>query len=169
MIYWFTGQPAHGKTILAKKLSYWLTENKHTLPFMIDGDDMRELFSNKDYSIKGRVENVGTAQRIAHYLHNQGKDVIVALIAPYIDQREDFKTLLSGNVTEIYVHTGETRERDHFKAIAYVAPSNNFIDIDTTIDTPDESFQKIINTLPKKYPEGSLLNELPPSDYQLDN
>ena len=142
MIYWFTGQPAHGKTVLAKKLSYWLNENKHTLPFMIDGDDMRELFS-----IKGRVENVGTAQRIAHYLHNQGKDVIVALVSPYIDQREEFKKLLGDNLVEIYVHTTDTRERDHFKAEAYIAPKDNFIDIDTTDDTPEQSYKELLSQL----------------------
>jgi len=142
MIYWFTGQPAHGKTVLANML-------KEELPnaFRIDGDDMRELFANKDYSIKGRVENVGTAQRIAHYLHNQGHDVIVSLVAPYIDQREDFKTLLGHNIKEIYVHTSEPRERDHFKAIAYTPPITNFIDIDTTYDTEKESFSKLLNLL----------------------
>ena len=108
---------------------------------------MRELFSNKDYSIKGRVENVGTAQRIAHYLHNQGNDVIVSLVAPYLDQREDFKTLLGGNIKEIYIHTTEPRERDHFKAIAYIGPQENFINIDTTDDTPEESLQKILNQI----------------------
>ena len=143
MIYWFTGQPAHGKTILAD-----LLQEKH-LPnaYRIDGDDMRELFSNKDYSIKGRVENVGTAQRIAHYLHNQGNDVIVSLVAPYLDQREDFKTLLGGNIKEIYTYTTELRERDHFKAIAYIGPQENFINIDTTDDTPEESLQKILNQI----------------------
>jgi adenylylsulfate kinase len=147
MIYWFTGQPSSGKTILAKELSYWLNINKESFPYIIDGDDMRELFSNKDYSIKGRVENISTAQRIAHYLHNQGKDVIVALVSPYIDQREDFKKLLGEHIKEIYVHTLETRERDHFKSSAYIAPKENFIDIDTTIDTPKESLQKIITQL----------------------
>lgn len=142
MIYWFTGQPAHGKTVLANML-------KEALPnaYRIDGDDMRELFSNKDYSIKGRVENVGTAQRIAHYLHNQGHDVIVSLVAPYIDQREDFKKLLGDNIKEIYVHTSEPRERDHFKAVAYVAPQENFIDIDTTEDSPFDSFTKLLKEL----------------------
>jgi adenylylsulfate kinase len=143
MIYWFTGQPAHGKTILAKAL-YEALGNQ---PFMIDGDDMRELFSNKDYSIKGRVENIATAQRIAHYLHNQGKDVIVALVSPYIDQREDFKKLLGDNLKEIYVHTTEPRERDHFKAEAYIAPKENFIDIDTTEDTPEESLNNLLKQL----------------------
>jgi adenylylsulfate kinase-like enzyme len=139
MIYWFTGQPAHGKTVLANML-------KKELPnaFRIDGDDMRELFANKDYSIKGRVENVGTAQRIAHYLHNQGHDVIVSLVAPYIDQREDFKKLIGlGNMVEFYVHTSEPRERDHFKAIAYIPPISDYVDIDTTNDTPEESFEII--------------------------
>ena len=137
MIYWFTGQPAHGKTVLANML-------KEELPnaFRIDGDEMRELFTNKDYSINGRVINVGTAQKIAHYLHNQGHDVIVSLIAPYIDQREDFKKLIGiENIVEFYVHTSEPRERDHFKAMAYIPPTSDFVDIDTTYDTPEESFK----------------------------
>ena len=137
------GLPGSGKTTLAKLLQYELGDT----PFMIDGDDMRDLFSNKDYSIKGRVENVGTAQRIAHYLHNQGKDVIVSLVSPYIDQREDFKKLLGDNIKEIYVHTLEPRERDHFKAEAYIAPRENFIDVDTTTDTPKKSIKKILNQI----------------------
>ena len=142
MIYWFTGQPAHGKTILANML-------KQKLPnaFRIDGDEIRELFTNTDYTINGRVSNVGTAQKIAHYLHNQGQDVIVSLVAPYIDQREEFKRLLGENIKEIYVHTSEPRERDHFKAVAYVSPKENYIDIDTTEDTPSESFTKLLKRL----------------------
>ena len=138
MIYWFTGQPAAGKTVLANKL-------KEVLPnaFRIDGDEMRELFTNKDYTINGRVANVGTAQRIAHYLHNQGHDVIVSLVAPYVDQREDFKTLLGDSIIEFYVHCSEPRERDHWKAIAYVPPTDNFVDIDTTEDTTEQSFEKV--------------------------
>ena len=137
MIYWFTGQPAHGKTVLANML-------KEKLPkaFRIDGDEMRELFTNKDYTINGRVVNVGTAQRIAHYLHNQGHDVIVSMVAPYVDQREDFKKLIGiEKMVEFYVHTTEPRERDHFKAIAYTPPISDYVDIDTTIDTPEQSFK----------------------------
>ena len=138
MIYWFTGQPGAGKTVLANKL-------KEILPnaFRIDGDEMRELFTNKDYSINGRVKNVATAQRIAHYLHNQNHNVIVSLVAPYIDQREEFKTLLGDSIVEFYIHTTEARDRDHWKAEAYVAPKTNFVDIDTTVDTPEQSFEKV--------------------------
>jgi adenylylsulfate kinase len=142
MIYWFTGQPCAGKTVLANKLREHFPHAHR-----IDGDDMRELFSNKDYSIKGRVENVGTAQRIAHYLHNKGYTVIVSLVSPYIDQREEFKDLLGDGIKEIYVHATEKRERDHFAAIAYKPPHKNYIDINTTFDTPEQSLKKILNEI----------------------
>ena len=142
MIYWFTGQPCAGKTVLANML-----KKEKPGAFRIDGDDMRELFSNKDYSINGRVSNVGTAQRIAQYLNNQGKDVIVSLVAPYIDQREEFKALMGDQIVEFYVHTTESRERDHFKAIAYTPPLANFVDIDTTYDTEEQSFEKVLSAI----------------------
>lgn len=143
MIYWFTGQPCAGKTTLAKMLQNHIKDNV----YLIDGDDLRDLTTNKDYSINGRVNNVNTAQKIAHYLHNQGQNVIVSLIAPYIDQREDFKYMLDKDITEIYVHTVEPRERDHFKAIAYTPPFANYIDIDTTYDNEYESFSKLLKEL----------------------
>lgn len=138
MIYWFTGQPCAGKTVLSR----YLQSHLKMKPFLIDGDDLRDLTTNKDYSINGRVNNVNTAQKIAHYLHNQGKDVIVALVSPYIDQREDFKKLIGlENMVEFYVHTSEARERDHFKAIAYTPPISDYVDIDTTNDTVEQSFE----------------------------
>jgi adenylylsulfate kinase len=143
MIYWFTGQPSHGKTILADLLK------KEKLPnaYRIDGDEMRELFTNKDYSIKGRISNIDAAQKIAHYLHNQGQDVIVSLVSPYLDQREEFKQILGDNIKEFYIHTTEPRERDHFAVKGYQPPQENFIDIDTTYDTPQKSLKKILKCL----------------------
>jgi len=143
MIYWFTGQPSSGKTTLAKMLENHITDNV----YWIDGDDLRDLTTNKDYSINGRVNNVNTAQKIAHYLHNQGQHVIVSLVAPYIDQREDFKALIGDQIKEFYVHTTEPRERDHFKAIAYTPPLSNFVDIDTTHDTEKQSFIKVLEAV----------------------
>jgi adenylylsulfate kinase len=143
MIYWFTGQPCAGKTTLAQEL------RKHLTPHikMVDGDDLRDLIQNKDYSIKGRVYNVDIAQKIAHYEHNQGANVIVSLVSPYLDQREEFKKLLGNDIIEIYVHTSEARERDHFHVEGYQPPTNNFISIDTTEDTIEESMKKILEQI----------------------
>ena len=100
MIYWFTGQPGSGKTVLANLLK----ENILPHAYRIDGDEMRELFQNKDYSLKGRIKNIDTAQKIAHYLHNQGKDVIVSLVSPYRTQREEFKSIMDWQIKELFVH-----------------------------------------------------------------
>tara|TARA_S200002703_G_scaffold156237_1_gene161484 strand:- start:624 stop:1058 length:435 start_codon:yes stop_codon:yes gene_type:complete len=143
MIYWFTGQPGAGKTVLSR----YLHSHLKMKPFLIDGDDLRELTTNKDYSINGRVNNVNIAQKIAHYLHNQSRDVIVALVSPYIDQREEFKSLMGDQIVEFYVHTTEKRQRDHFRAIAYTPPLSNFVDIDTTHDTEEQSFDKVLKSI----------------------
>ena len=142
MIIWLTGQPGAGKTVLAKKLCDSIDYDYH-----IDGDDLRELTDNKNYGIEGRVSNVSTAQKIALYLHNQGKNVVVSLVSPYLDQREEFKAKVKDKVKEVYIHTSESRERDHFHVKGYQKPVENFIDIDTTVDTPQESLNKLLDAL----------------------
>ena len=60
MVYWFTGQPGHGKTVLSKMLIEYLEDNKEKQVIHIDGDDLREIFQNKDYSKEGRIKNIRT-------------------------------------------------------------------------------------------------------------
>jgi adenylylsulfate kinase len=144
-VYWFTGQPSHGKTVLAKLLKEEL--EKYDKVFHIDGDDLRALTLNKDFSEQGRIDNVRGAQKIAHYLHNEDYTVVVSVIAPYRWQREELKTMLGPDLIELYVHTTKPRERDHFSVKDYEAPLENFIDVDTTNDTPEESISKILKQI----------------------
>jgi energy-coupling factor transporter ATP-binding protein EcfA2 len=67
MIYWFTGQPGHGKTTLAKAMLAHL-KTTGVDAFHVDGDDLRALTTNEDYSREGREANIRRAQTIAHYL-----------------------------------------------------------------------------------------------------
>jgi energy-coupling factor transporter ATP-binding protein EcfA2 len=93
MIYWFTGQPGSGKTVLANLLK------EKALPhaYRIDGDEMRELFDNKDYSIKG-----------------------------------------------IFVHySNRIRGREEYHVLGYQNPQFNFVDIDTSDDSPKQSLDII--------------------------
>ena len=150
MIYWFTGQPGAGKTVLAELLKVKLEAPRNFAYkiFRIDGDEMRELFKNKDYSMKGRIANIDAAQKIAHYLHNQGKDVIVSLVSPYLDQREEFKDMMEWQLQEIFVHYNIAeirRGREEYHVMDFQKPIFDYLDIDTTLETPEESLTKILN------------------------
>ena len=144
MIYWFTGQPGHGKTTLAVALIEHLRA-QGVEPFHVDGDDLRALTSNADYSRAGREANIRRAQTIAHYLHNQGQTVVVSLVAPYRAIREELKA--ATEVVEVYVHTTEARGREEKHAQDYEAPIAGFIDIDTTGTTIEESMHQLLEAV----------------------
>ncbi len=129
MIYWFTGQPGHGKTTLALALIERLKAEGHK-PFHIDGDDLRAMTANADYSRAGREANIRRAQTVAHYLHNKGEIAVVSLVAPYRAIREELKA--AAPVFEVYVHTTDVRGREDRAASDYEAPLDRFIDVDTT-------------------------------------
>jgi adenylylsulfate kinase len=128
VIYWITGQPGSGKTTLAKAI---IKERYFRDWFHIDGDDIRELFDNKDYSKEGRMKNILLAQQISQYLHSKGKDVIVSLVSPYKDQRDIFKENMGNELKEIYIHTSEVRGRENFFVEDYEKPTENYVDICT--------------------------------------
>ena len=54
MVYWFTGQPGHGKTVLSTMLKDYIESEYKKTVIHIDGDDLREIYQNKDYSKEGR-------------------------------------------------------------------------------------------------------------------
>ena len=136
MIFWFTGQPGSGKTTLGIAL----LENLDAA-FHIDGDDLRGLSANVDYSEQGRISNIKTAQSIAMYLDNKGKNVVVSVVAPYKWLREEFKG--RHNVNEVYLHTTEIRGREHYFAEDYESPDEDFLDMDTTNVSVEDCISKI--------------------------
>jgi adenylylsulfate kinase-like enzyme len=111
--------------------------------FHIDGDDLRDLFDNKDYSEVGRRKNIELAQQISEYLHNKGKHVFVSLVSPYKDQRDKFKEKLGDIIKEVYVYTSEVRGREQFFVQDYEPPTENYIDMCTDNITVAECVEKI--------------------------
>ena len=53
---------------------------------------------------------------------------------------------MDGRMVEIYVHTTETRGREKFHT-EYEPPLENFIDLDTTGKTPEQSHAELMNLL----------------------
>ena len=141
MIIWLTGQPGSGKTTICQEI----LRLRDYRVFHIDGDDLRDLFENKDYSETGRRKNIELAQQIAQYLHNKGKDVLVSLVSPYKDQRDKFKEKMEDNLVEVYIHTTDVRGRENFFVKEYEAPTEKYLSIDTTNESIEESTKKVLD------------------------
>jgi adenylylsulfate kinase len=139
MIIWLTGQPGSGKTTLAE----WLKAHFYGNAIIIDGDDIRHVYQNKDYSKEGRRKNIEKAQDLALFLHHKNLTPIVSLVSPYRDQRESFKQKMGKNIKEFYIHTTNIRGRENFHVQEYEPPLENFIDIDTTDEDHYTTFQRM--------------------------
>ena len=143
-IIWLTGQPGSGKTTIANAICEKISkEHSRKNIIIVDGDDLRDITTNKDYSREGREHNIITAQKIAHFLCNKNFIVIVALIAPYLSIRENFKSITP--VLEVYLHTDEIRGREHFFVKDYEKPEEDFLEIDTTNKKVEECVDEILS------------------------
>lgn len=121
MIYVFYGQPASGKTTLAKLLKNHLTKEiiasgaySPKIPVIIDGDEFRKVFNSTDYSKKGRENNIRAANTVATYISKtEFKDVIMALVNPYEEFRNKLKEDNEGQVIEILLQSTRDLKKDY--------------------------------------------------------
>lgn len=136
MIYNFIGQSHAGKTTLAKHLKNVLeinytANNLDKKCILVDGDNLKEILNNKDFTEDGRRHSVNQCYNIAKFLDTDTPfDIIVSIVSPFLDLRERFKK--EADVIEIYVHTTDIRGREKYHLPYFEAPMRNFIDVDTT-------------------------------------
>ena len=149
MIFWFTGQPGSGKTTLARELiSHFKNTDSNIKIVNIDGDDLRSMNKNKDYSKKGRIKNISTAISIMRFLCNKKYICIVSIVAPYRFLRDELKDEFS--FLEIYLHTKEIRGREKFFAKDYEIPVDpNTLFLDTGESNIEECIDEVLNVYRK--------------------
>ena len=143
MIIWLTGQPGSGKTTLAKEIIENLKKDNDKI-INIDGDDLRNISKNKDYSKEGRIRNISTAISIMRFLANKDYICIVSIVAPYRFLRDELKN--DFRFLEVYLHTQDIRGRENFFAKDYEVPIDpKHLAIDTGKLTIKESVNEILN------------------------
>ena len=145
MIYWFTGQPGAGKSTLAIALTSVLRKRGQPVVHL-DGEFLRELMGNKDYSETGRIGNIKAAQQLAAKLESDGIAVVASFVSPYRSIREEFKR--TNQVLEIYVHTTEIRGKEAYFVANFEPPQQDFLDIDTTNVSVESCVQRILQVGP---------------------
>jgi len=161
---WLTGLPCSGKTTIAELLEEELSE-RELIVDILDGNSARQKFSPKlGFSKKDRDAHVKRIADECKKLCDNGLTVICALISPYREARDDARKKI-GDFVEVYVKcpVSVCMERDvrglYKKAQAgeikdftgvsapYEEPENAEVIVETDIETPEESVQKIIITL----------------------
>jgi adenylylsulfate kinase-like enzyme len=160
-VFWFTGQAGAGKTELANALKTHLVREQTIIQqnivpkniwsdyipnkkfVIIDGDDIRELYKNTDYSIEGRKANVDFVQKLCTFLLKNKITPIVCMVSPFAEQRKNF--IEENDGVEIYVYCDEIRGRENYHVDYYEKPvkSDKTIEINTTNKSVNQSFEEL--------------------------
>jgi len=161
-VLWMTGLPCSGKTTILKKM-----QEKVPNLAMLDGDELREWLSPKDFSKEGRDEHNRKVAHLAKLLLRHKVPVGVSMVSPYIENRENARRVVDAGdrFSEVYVKCSLDRceERDvkgmYKKARAgeiknftglddpYEAPENPDLVVDTEEESLDESVDRILGHL----------------------
>ncbi len=157
-VLWMTGLPCSGKTTIVKDLQKDIPNLA-----MLDGDELREWFSPKDFSKEGRDEHNKKVAHLAKLLLRHGVPSAVSLVSPYLENREKAREIINAGdqFAECYVKCSleKCEERDvkgmyakarkgeikGFTGIddPYEAPEKADVIIDTEFDPLSESANKV--------------------------
>ena len=164
MIYVLYGQPASGKTTLGKLLA-----QEVNTPFVIDGDEFREMFTNKNYGKAGREENIKNANAVATYLNKkceredwlaiycrneegvtgrpvkEGSDVVMCLVNPYKHLREELANNNQDKVVEIFLQSSRDLRKEYHVEDFEIGEPKYALRTDTSVEESWENLKELLN------------------------
>lgn len=164
-VLWMTGLPCSGKTTIVKELQKDIPNLA-----MLDGDELREWFSPKDFTKAGRDEHNKRVAHLAKLLLKHGVPSAVSLVSPYKENRDNAREIINSGdqFAECYVKCSidkcEQRDvkgmyakarRGEIKGFTgiddpYEAPQNPNLLIDTEHESLTDSAKKVKEFLKKR-------------------
>lgn len=161
-VLWMTGLPCSGKSTIVRHLQKEIPNLA-----MLDGDELREWFSPKDFSKAGRDEHNKRVAHLAKLLMKHGVPSVVSLVSPYTENRGSAREIVNAGdqFAECYVRCSlaKCEERDvkgmyakarrgeikGFTGIddPYEPPENPDLLVDTENDTLEESSRQVTDFL----------------------
>ena len=100
-LYWVTGLSGAGKTTVGTMLYNYLKQKKDAV-VLLDGDMLREVSDNRDYTSEGRERMAYQNMRLFRLLTDQGIDVVSCVIGMREKYRSWNRTHIP-NYQEIYL------------------------------------------------------------------
>lgn len=160
-VIWLTGLPCSGKTTISKELSHVIDNLA-----ILDGDELRKWLSQEDFSREGINKHNERVAHLAKLLIQHNVPICVALISPYVENRENARKIIhKNNFVEIFLKCSvevcekrdvkgmykkaRNKEIENFIGITgiYETPINPDLIIDTENYTVKECVNKIIQYL----------------------
>lgn len=149
MIVVFFGQPASGKTTLAKALQERIFKEKNTFIGILDGDEIRVVFNDVDYSRGGRLINSRRIGDIAHFLATKSGACIVSAVYPYSSSRLHLQNLHE-KVLWVDLHYLGERGKENFHVKDFEEPDeikSNIIEVNTSSKSVEECIDIVMASL----------------------
>jgi len=144
-VLWMTGLPCAGKTTIARKLQEHITNLA-----ILDGDELREWLSPKDFSKEGRDEHNKKVAYLAKLLLKHNVPTVVSLISPFIENRETARKIIGiDKFVETYVKCElDVCEKRDVKGMYKKARNNEIKNFTGLQDPYEEPLQPgiIVNT-----------------------
>lgn len=162
-VIWLTGLSGSGKTTIANELKRRLKDIA-CRPVILDGDEIRKITGQQSFDELSRKQHNLNVGLMASLFEKQGHLVIVSLISPYADIRNQVRSMCS-NFIEVYLSTSlqVCIERDpkglYRKALSgeikdftgisapYFAPLSPELEIDTACQSVSESGMSVLDFL----------------------
>ncbi|MFB5619219.1 MAG: adenylyl-sulfate kinase [Candidatus Nitrosomaritimum aestuariumsis] len=139
-VLWMTGLPCSGKTTIVKDLQKDIPNLA-----MLDGDELREWFSPKDFSKEGRDEHNKKVAHLAKLLLKHGVPSAVSLVSPYLENREKAREIIDAGdqFAECYIKCSlekcEERDVKGMYAKARKGEIKGFTGIDDPYEAPEKA------------------------------
>jgi adenylylsulfate kinase-like enzyme len=134
------GQPHSGKTTLSHELESWT----------LDGDKLRAVFQDKDFSREGRIKNLNRASDIAVFMHSIYKNISIAMVYPYKEARDYLNNLctkLGVEIVWVHLYYSEQRGREAFHVQDFELDllEENVLSLNTSMYSIEECIAQIKN------------------------
>ena len=137
-VLWMTGLPCSGKSTIVRHLQKQVPNLA-----MLDGDELREWFSPKDFSKAGRDEHNRRVAHLAKLLLRHGVPSVVSLVSPYRENRSSAREIINAGeaFAECYVKCSlakcEERDVKGMYARARRGEIKGFTGIDDPYEAPE--------------------------------